>query len=679
MSHLSKPNCCPFPQPAEADGGGGGVTCFGCWEYDPASGAVTWSAEMFRLLGLDPKHGVPDYAGCLTLFHPEDTAALEALVTRAIASGRDYALDLRRITPKGMMQWFHAAGRPVRDTSGRTVRLSGILLDITERKTREEAGYRRETDLHLALGAAGIGTFRCEWPFHRIVLSDIARQHLGLPPEGDLSLPQLYAKLHPGDRDPADDALMAALENQSGYDVECRVPTAEGGCRRLQSVGRGTYDAEGVPLRFDGVLFDITERRRADARLALSAAVSRDRSPDQIMQSAAEALGRALDADHCYGIFYDFDRGIGTVGPDYSAPGFPSLSGGYAVADFGFNHDPAFLAGQTQAVPDTLTLPYPVSNSHVCLRSVLRVPLTPGSAAAYLTITMAGRPRHWTPAEVTLAEAAAALIQTALTAAQARQRQASAAAAWQETLRPALPASVPGLTLALFLEPAGDGQFGGDFCDVFPLEFDPLEFDPHGPARYALVVGDVSGRGLAAAAQIGAVRSMLRVCLHQQADIQQADIPEALRGLNAVAYDHGVLDGFVTLFAGIYSAETGEIHYVSCGHESALHRSGGGQVTEFPATGLPVGVDRDAAWTEGFIQMQAGDSLLVHTDGLTEAGPDRKTLLGTGGVAALLSAHGGHPDPAAALADILAAVRAHAAQPGGSFQDDACALFLRRA
>lgn len=666
MSHLSKPNCCPSPQSAEA--GGSGVTCFGCWEYDPASGATAWSAEMFPLLGLDPKHGVPDYAGTLALFHPEDAAALDALVTRALTSGREYALDLRRITPKGTMHWFYAAGHPVRDAAGRTVQVTGILLDITERKAREEAGYRRETDLHLALGAAGIGTFRCEWPFHRIVLCDIARQHLDLPPEGDLSLPQLYDKLHPGDRDPADDALTAALENQSEYNIECRVPTAEGGCRWLQSVGRGTYDSEGVPLRFDGVLLDITERRRADARLALSAAILRDQSPDQIMHSAAEALGRALDADHCYGIFYDFDRGIGTVGPDYSAPGFPSLTGDYAVEDFGFNRDPAFRAGQTQAVSDTLTLPYPVGNSHVCLRSVLRVPLTPGSAAAYLTVAMAGQPRQWTPAETLLAEAAVAQTQTALAAAHTQQRQAAAVTAWQDTLRPTLPKSVPGLTLAFYLRPAGDDQFGGDFCDVFPLAS-----GSHEQAQYALVVGDISGRGLAAATESGTIRAMLRVCLHQQKTVS-----EALRALNAVAFDHQVLDSFVTLFVGIYAPTTGEIRCVSCGHESALHRSADGLVTEFPAAGLPIGVDRDAAWTEGSIQLQSGDSLLLHTDGLAEAGPDRKTLLGTEGVAALLSAHGGHPDPAGVLENILSDARAHAAQPGGAFQDDVCALLLRR-
>jgi len=116
------------------------VAKIGSWEYDIALGQITWSRELFRLVGRDEALGEPDYGAYLAQYHPEDAATLAALVSRAIAHGENYEIDLRLADgSKGRPpQWRHTVGRVAWGEDGQVVRLSGTVADITERKQDEE-------------------------------------------------------------------------------------------------------------------------------------------------------------------------------------------------------------------------------------------------------------------------------------------------------------------------------------------------------------------------------------------------------------------------------------------------------------------------------------------------------------------------------------------------------------
>ena len=97
-------------------------------------------------------------------------------------------------------------------------------------------------------------------------------------------------------------------------------------------------------------------------------------------------------------------------------------------------------------------------------------------------------------------------------------------------LRPQLPERVPGLDLKDFYRPAlEEANVGGDFFDVFPLD----------KGLFALAVGDVSGKGLAAAAQVATVRNMLRYALYQRPTVAQA-----VTELNQIVSTQELLIGF---------------------------------------------------------------------------------------------------------------------------------------
>lgn len=113
------------------------------WEVD--TNIVTWSPEMFRIFGRDPALGVPNLEGQAELYTPQSTQKLFEAVSKAVSDGTPYELELMTVQPDGEQRPCFVKGFPERDSSGRVVRLAGLLQDISERKQIEkEAGEMRE-------------------------------------------------------------------------------------------------------------------------------------------------------------------------------------------------------------------------------------------------------------------------------------------------------------------------------------------------------------------------------------------------------------------------------------------------------------------------------------------------------------------------------------------------------
>lgn len=202
------------------------------------------------------------------------------------------------------------------------------------------------------------------------------------------------------------------------------------------------------------------------------------------------------------------------------------------------------------------------------------------------------------------------------------ERERNIALQLQEALTPPLPARVAGMSLAKYYKAAlSESKVGGDFYDVFPVK----------EHCTALVVGDLAGKGLAAASQVATVRNMLRYAVYRA-----RTLAEGMRGLNALLVEQSLLTGFATLFAGFYDAEDNTLSYVNAGQEPALVLRTTGQIEMLPPTGPVFGAFEGASFEQKVIALRPGDALAIFTDGLTEVGAKRTSLLGFEGVADLL-------------------------------------------
>ncbi len=111
----------------------------GNWKLVVATQAITWSDEIYRILGYEPGQLTPSRETMMAACHPEDAMMLAQAETQALTLYDQHSIDHRILLPNGSVRWVHAEVRSERDASGKLISLSGTIQDITERKQVEQA------------------------------------------------------------------------------------------------------------------------------------------------------------------------------------------------------------------------------------------------------------------------------------------------------------------------------------------------------------------------------------------------------------------------------------------------------------------------------------------------------------------------------------------------------------
>jgi PAS domain S-box-containing protein len=119
----------------------------GSWEWNIATGAVTWSEETFRLFGVDAADFVPSYPAFLGCVHPDDRALVNATVGASVQERKPYRVVHRALRPDGAVRLLEESGEVFCDATGTPVRLLGVAFDITARRQAEEALNRLNGEL----------------------------------------------------------------------------------------------------------------------------------------------------------------------------------------------------------------------------------------------------------------------------------------------------------------------------------------------------------------------------------------------------------------------------------------------------------------------------------------------------------------------------------------------------
>jgi sigma-B regulation protein RsbU (phosphoserine phosphatase) len=191
----------------------------------------------------------------------------------------------------------------------------------------------------------------------------------------------------------------------------------------------------------------------------------------------------------------------------------------------------------------------------------------------------------------------------------------------QGWLVPAEPPVVPGIDLAFATRPAN--TVSGDYYDAFwrnarTVPFgtgQPLAQEVETSRQLLLVVADVVGKSVPAAL----LMATLQASLHALAQVPSS-LQELVARLNAYSCAHSA-DGrrFTTAFLAEFNTETRELCYVNAGHNLPMLRRKSGVIERLDRGGVPLGVMAEARYDTGTAQLQAGDTLLVFTDGVVEA------------------------------------------------------------
>ncbi|MFE4837066.1 PP2C family protein-serine/threonine phosphatase [Arthrobacter sp. NPDC056691] len=232
---------------------------------------------------------------------------------------------------------------------------------------------------------------------------------------------------------------------------------------------------------------------------------------------------------------------------------------------------------------------------------------------------------------------------------EAAQNDLRRAAEVQQSLLPREEVRLDGYEVAGVFRPSR--SVGGDFYDWYQT-----------PDGLHLTFADAMGKGMGAALIAATARAVMRSVRHEP------DLGNAFSlASRSIASDLDISGSFVTLFHARLDAGSGKVSYVDAGHGLALHLLADGGAQRLPSAGPPVGAWGDASWTEADLELAAGDSLVVVSDGVLDV---------FGSVAeftdAVRRSTHGQPTAEAACAALLRLA------PAETAEDDVTAVVVRR-
>ena len=226
----------------------------------------------------------------------------------------------------------------------------------------------------------------------------------------------------------------------------------------------------------------------------------------------------------------------------------------------------------------------------------------------------------------------------------------------QHALLPKEVPSFPGWRLATYYHPAR--EVGGDLYDFLIFA----------DGRLGLVIGEVPGKGVAAALVMATTHGMLR------AAALASDSPgDVLARVNNLLYVDTPERLFVTCFYAIVELGSGKMRYANAGHHAPYQRRSS-EVVELTASGVPLGLMPDLHYEECEVQISHGDRILFYSKGLVEAQNPAREVFGLPRLKTRLSSS---PDRSSLIDDLLGAL-ADFTGAGWEQEDDVTMVTLER-
>lgn len=240
----------------------------GHWERDIKTGKINFSENFEKLYDFAPKTYDGTYETYLAKIHPEDRERVKQATEHSLTTGAVRDLEFRVVWQDGTIHWICTKGRVIYDEAGMPTILSGISLDISDRKSTEAQLQQSQEQLHRALEAARMGFWEWNMQTNTTNCSANLAQLYGLDSHTYEGTYENFMKVvHPEDRGYIQQAVQECVATGNDYNVEFRILWSDGSIRWIGGKGQIFYDEKGEPLRMTGIDLDISERKQAETEL----------------------------------------------------------------------------------------------------------------------------------------------------------------------------------------------------------------------------------------------------------------------------------------------------------------------------------------------------------------------------------------------------------------------------
>lgn len=419
--------------------------------------------------------------------------------------------------------------------------------------------------------------------------------------------------VHPDDRAHVQETWASCVRAEVFYELEFRIRSREGGWRyilaRAAPVRSGTQVLEWI-----GTTADVTRERlavdRTSALQRCSSALTPCQRVDQVVQAALGPVADSMGARGALVVVTDPASGV----PGSSWRGYPRLDAallGDVVSARSWPGVEALLQRRHAVILDADmadVVSYVGAQGRALFdmaveagdRSWAVLPLVAGETVLGAMVLGLPEPQALDVEGRAFLTAAASQVALALDRTLLFEQQRSIATVLQRALRPARLPTVDGLAASLHTRAGSGNEVGGDWAELLPLA----------DGTVAVILGDVMGRGVRAAATMGQVRTAVRA--YAVLDPDPVAVLGALDRL-FVTFDNEEL---VTLHYSTLGRD-GVLRYANAGHPPPLLVSSGAAVFLDGATSTPVGIAAGGRVVRER-RLGRGDVLLVYSDGLVE-------------------------------------------------------------
>jgi PAS domain S-box-containing protein len=228
-----------------------------------------------------------------SVIHPDDRDMLWEEVSAAIERKEAFTVEYRILCAEGNIKWVLEEGRGIFDEAGRVEFIDGALFDITDKMLAEKALLESEDRFrNLVANIPGL-VYRYglgkDWTM--LYISEMAEEITGYPAADfvDSKVRTFNDVIHPDDQERVWKIVSKGIEEKKSFSVEYRVVTADGKIKWVLDEGRAVPNEEGESQFLDGAIFDITDSKEAEKKIAHLAKFPSE-NPNPVLRISGEGI-----------------------------------------------------------------------------------------------------------------------------------------------------------------------------------------------------------------------------------------------------------------------------------------------------------------------------------------------------------------------------------------------------
>ncbi len=237
------------------------IAKLGGWEYDVPSDHLTWTNEVYRIMGMEPGNP-PAGVDFASKYFPEHAELMQTAFSKAVNHAEPYDLELKLLREDGSSLWVRSMGNPV-VKDGKVVRVSGNFMDISKQKQSEQALKDTKRLLEETQAIAKMGGWEYDIASGLMAWTKELYHILDLDPSRPALSVEFASRFYPEHAGLLQTAFWRSVNHAEAYDLELKRVKNDGSIAWIRNTAKPVIK-DGKVVRISGYIIDITDQKKTE-------------------------------------------------------------------------------------------------------------------------------------------------------------------------------------------------------------------------------------------------------------------------------------------------------------------------------------------------------------------------------------------------------------------------------